>query len=177
MPRASERFYDVMKSGDLTEIALNGHIGHEFNVPLVEFAGARILRVNMHKVGLITSEGTRLFVKWLWEIERSCSDLKLQIEKVSPILVRQFNTVRGHWTPNIQVTTVYAPFFCEGCEYEDHSQLVTAQEYARSVHEHEDFMPKPIICPKCHKPMELDCDPEKYFVILKRADSNRKGSR
>jgi hypothetical protein len=157
--------YSLISSGVITHIALNGSIESDFDIPLSVYAHANVLKIDMQKVDLIDSEGTRLLVKWFWEVEKVRPGLQVKMEKVGPVIVRQFSMVKDFLSPNVVVESIFVPLFCESCDLEDLSTLVSADE-VRALGDIAQFMPKLVPCPKCNVPMELDCDPSKYFNVL-----------
>lgn len=122
--------------------------------PLYEFKGPQIV-LNLKEVTRINSTGVR---EWINALEKIDEDIEVVFEECPPIVVYQM-TMIPNFTARVKVRSVYSPYFCPECEYQE-DVLTKMDEFNP-----EDGLPK-VECKECGAEMEFDDDEESYFYFL-----------
>jgi hypothetical protein len=164
MSKVKEFSYTKKMAGDQAQFAVNEAIDERFDVPLSEFTGAKSAVVDFSNVNWINSLGIRKFSRWVWEMEDKMPQLKISLVRLPPVVVRQLNLIRSQFGKNMEVNSVFVPFYCDNCDLDDKSVLVTREQLAGNDPIESKIPPK--ACPKCGKLMEMDVV-ENYFAIIK----------
>ena len=115
-------------------------------------AGPCIL--NFRNVNLVNSIGASMWIKF---IEKISVDRSVTFEACSPAVVAQLNMVPS-FGGNADVRSVYAPYCCPNCDYEDLLLLEKGVNLPASG-EHA----PPHICIKCACEMEFEGFDLKFF--------------
>lgn len=150
--------------GNQITVVLKGILDHSFNVSATKLERADSLLLNMHEVTFMNSSGIRQFINWIRDIEKNFGKLRVILTLVPPTVNRQLSTMTSHLPSQLSIDSVYLPYYCDACDSEDRSRLVTMQDVARaqSLESLVDRVP----CPKCSAPMEFDAVMDQYFVLL-----------
>jgi hypothetical protein len=117
----------------------------------------------------VASEVLRDFVKWLMDIEVKFPNLIIRLENLPSHVARQLIPMRNYLPQKLEVLSMFVPFYCENCDNEDRSYLVTSQQ-ARAARNLGDLLGGPLLCKKCDTNMEPEVVADKYLnVMLDRA--------
>ena len=147
-------------------VSVHNSINEEFEIPLKEFENHKNVLIDLSRVGMINSEGTRRFSKWLFSIEETLPNVQVKLEKLQPVIVRQFNLILTYFGKNVEISSIFVPYYCQHCDKDDNETLVTLNQLGGSVDQAAfNLQSKP--CKKCGSNMEPDVN-EKYLFILKK---------
>lgn len=129
-------------------------------LPLFDDARAKCL-FNLSGVSSVNSKGTGVWMNFLRTFREG---REIQLEEVSPCFVSLINMMPSLATA-VKVRSVFAPFSCEGCSARlnkfiplEGATRPTLSALSKAVH-----------CSKCHELMELDEDPDIYFLFALNA--------
>lgn len=113
---------------------------------------------NFKEVLAINSCGVRNWVNFMKEI----SHREVWYDECPPLIVRQMNMVPS-FVGHAQVTSVFVPYVCDGCE-DEKLVLVPRESFMGEEKKIENSFP----CEKCvQEEMVIDGNPDQYFAFSK----------
>ena len=134
-------------------------------ISLSALKDSQIIEIEFKDLDYINSSGVRNLIKWLKDLEAAYPMLIMRVEKVPPILVRQLLSIKDYLPKKLEVTSVYVPYFCDGCNSEDHSLLVNS-ESVRNAASPKEALTESVLCKTCGQKMEPDAVLDKYLGIM-----------
>lgn len=156
--------FEIQANDSSAIISAHDVINDGFEIPLEQLKGFDTAILDLDDVDWINSEGIRRFIKWLWEVEDKLSGLKISVVKLQPIVVRQLNLIRSQFSKNMQIESVYVPYYCDSCDLDDKSLLVGRQEIQALPAD--ESLKKEVKCPSCGESMEMDVVDD-YFAMMR----------
>jgi hypothetical protein len=156
--------YSLAIKDGVARLAAQNAINEEFDIPVEKLAGASLLEFDLSGITWINSVGIRKFSQWLWEIESKMPNLKVSLVKVQPFVVRQVNLIHSQFGSNLRVDSMYVPFYCNACDLDDATILVTRDQVKASDNSNLQISGNP--CRKCGQPMEMDVM-DNYFRLMR----------
>jgi hypothetical protein len=148
----------IQKRGDETEVTFSGVLDEFAKLPELENEGGRI-RIDLSKVKMMNSEGTRLWCLW---VQRFKPPGQVILEGCSFHFVRAFNVMKGFLPATFRVDSFVVPFFSEATGENVELQAVRGKHFDETGKMHFDE-----IKDSQGNPMELDVVPSTYFAFLK----------
>lgn len=145
------------------QIAITTAINENFEFPR-ETGELEAIRMDLSKVSYINSEGIRRLNSWMREMKKSMPALRIELEKVPPVVARPLSLIRVQTANNVIVKSVYVPYYCTNCNFDDETLVI--REQMTSTTDLEANLPK-MKCSKCGTAMEVDVEPKAYCAILK----------
>jgi hypothetical protein len=139
-----------------TLIVMSGWIDERSEWPeLSEPVGGNLV-LDLAGVSLLNSLGVRNWIQWLasLEVERD-----VVLIHCSPAVVKQINILEGFLNDRTKIETIYVPYFCEDCGFEE-NKLADIPKGGPVVQEYD--------CPKCGKRMELDMIESQFLAFMKK---------
>lgn len=149
-----------LATGDqLTELILRGRIDDRSHLEQLSGEVGDRVRIDLERVGFISSAGVREWLQLMRELERRGVDVELA--RISEPMVRQMNMIVEAVGPG-RVTSMFAPYRCEGCGYEG-SMCLEMDRHGDALRQLE---PPALSCPECESAMEMLEIPERYLLLL-----------
>jgi hypothetical protein len=121
------------------------------------------LKLNIGKVTSINSVGVRKFLAFTiaW------SPRKFEFFECTPEFIANVNVIPqmlGTPSDETQIKTFFIPFACETCKRVEN---ILVQREALKADAHGDLVLPQKNCAKCGEPLELDVEPNEYFMFLR----------
>ncbi len=151
--------YKTETKGDETVFHLSGKIDEDFRRKDIELNDLKKITFNFRDLTMINSCGIREWIDFLKAIP---TDVKIQYEECTPIIVTQMNIISGFLRPNIKVVSFYAPYFDPSDETET-LHLIHAKDITAVL--------PPVVKNAAGEQLDFDAHPEKYFHFLKIQES------
>lgn len=152
-------------SGNQLSVTVKGMIDHSFGVSLVKLENVESVLINMQEVTFMNSAGIRQFITWIREVEKAYRELRVVLTLVPPAVNRQLSSLQSHLPAQLSIDSVYLPYYCDACDYEDRTRLVTTKDVA-NAETLDSITAQQIPCPKCSAPMDFDGFTDQYFGLL-----------
>lgn len=162
---AQFQFQQSINGSELT-LALSGRIEEDVKFPSVEDGSITQITFDLKGLEYISSLGIRDWVSWIQPLSKK---YKLVMRNCPKRLVQQFNMVNGFLPKGTKVESLYVPYFCEKCNFEDSflyqvgSQVKLESGVIKLNVKNSDFK----ICEDSECELEMDSSTEKYFQFLK----------
>lgn len=156
---------EVMPQGKRTLIMMSGWLDERAELPEFEEPIAGDLVLDLQAVSLLNSMGVRKWMQWLMglRVERN-----VILVNCSPVVVKQINILDGFVNDRTRIATIFVPYFCEDCGFEENKLIdIAKMDPPASVAQ----VVESYTCPKCAKNMELDMVKSQYFTFLTRQKS------
>ena len=106
------------------------------------------------KINIINSCGIRDWIKYISELNNA----EIIYENCPQIVIEQINMVHGFITSKTEITSFYAPYFCDSCDKETKILLKKAEITNNKAPEKK--------CPTCSDILEFDALEKQYFHFL-----------
>lgn len=153
------------KNGDILEVTVSGYVGENAGLFDLNFAGIRMVKMDLSGVSYINSVGVKNWIMWTGKFPES---LVIEFHGCPSLIVNQVNMVLGFLPNNGTIESLSAPYVCEDCSREETVELLRGRDYQyASLTEAFKFQSPKVMCPKCNKQMELDGVESKFFSFLK----------
>ena len=148
--------WELHEDGGVDRLMLSGELleGSDFEPILARVARGDKLRVDLGEIRRINSGGTRRWLKFVVVFESGGGSLIL--ERCSPNIVIQLNTVANFWGKNGEVHSVLGPYYCSSCDAEHLHLIDTTGDDALDLE-------AAVACPECKADMEFDDLPESFL--------------
>lgn len=128
-----------------------------------ELSGAKSLRIDLHKVDRINSNGVR---GWLLFIGRIQATLSVTFAAVSEALIEQsLMTPNILGAPGTRIESFDAPYSCTKCGNRWTEAVQTQSVSLKSG----TFTAPKAYCPKCRTTGQFDAMENEYFTFIKRS--------
>jgi hypothetical protein len=141
--------------GDNTVFYLSGKIDEDFRRKDLELNNYKKVTFNFKDLTMINSCGIR---EWIDFLKAVPTDIAIQYEECTPIIVTQMNIIAGFLRPNIQVVSFYAPYFDPSDDSET-LHLIQTKDLTATL--------PPIVNNAAGEQLDFDAHAEKYFHFLK----------
>lgn len=129
-----------------------------------QFTGKKEFFVTCEDTQFISSPGIRDMMRWLKETSEVAPDMKIMFQSVPPTVYRQLLLVKRLLPKNLQISSLYVPFYCDSCSL-DATKLVDAETIRRSTDLDSAIRPY-LICESCKKEMEPDTQVPDFFSLV-----------
>lgn len=154
-------------SGQELTLELSGRIEEGARFPVVEDPSVKKIVFDLKGLEYINSLGIRDWVSW---IEPLSEKYQLSMRNCPKRLVHQFNMVNGFLPKGTQVTSLFVPYFCEKCDFEESFLYHVGKEIKleAGIVTLKVDMSKFKDCKDSDCGLELDGSESKYFQFLKQ---------
>lgn len=139
---------------DTAAITFDGVINEDSNFEKIRNLKLKKYIFNFDKIHLINSCGIRDWIKYLSEL----NDAEIIYENCPQIIIEQINMVHGFITSKTNITSFYAPYFCDNCDKEAKILLRRDEIVNTKAPEKK--------CPQCSDTLEFDALEKQYFHFL-----------
>ncbi len=175
MSRAEDFKIEVSTIFEGLRLVMRGSITEESVFPPFPEGDPRRIVVELSQVTRLNSWGVRLWMKWLWDLEKAYPSATLQLESCSPLLVQQLLVVRKFFPANARVRSVLLPYACTSCSAEHQQTFEAADPRLRRILQggSSTILLRP--CDECGSAMELEVNPKDYLKIFEK-DSGTKAA-
>ncbi len=147
--------FKIETKGDNNVFYLSGKIDEDFRRKDLEINDFKKVTFNFRDLTMINSCGIREWIDFLKAIP---TDIAIQYEECTPIIVTQMNIISGFLRSNIKVVSFYAPYFDPSNDTET-LHLIQTKDIT-------DVLP-PVVKNADGDQLDFDAHAEKYFYFLK----------
>ncbi len=152
----------VSFDGERTLVVMNGWLDERAELPELEQPVGGDLIIDLEKVTMVNSMGVRNWIQWQSAVE---VEKNVMLINCSPVVVKQINILDGFLNDRTKIESIFVPYFCEDCGFEENKLIKIAQikspdEAAEAFGTYK--------CPKCAMNMELDMVKSQYFAFLEK---------
>lgn len=141
---------------DVLQVELIGAIDEDSDFKELLGLEQKDIIFDFKQISMINSCGIREWIKFLDQIPETSS---ITYTNCPQIIIEQINMVHGFFKKGAQIESLYAPYFCEGCNKEVKVHVESQQVKNRKA-------PR-IDCPHCgNENIEFDAIEAQYFGFL-----------
>lgn len=151
---ANQLSINVQIQGDTANIELSGTINEDAQFDKIQSLNLKNYIFNFDKINLINSCGIRDWIKFL----QSLGPVQISYENCPQIIIEQINMVHGFITPTTQITSFYAPYFCDQCDKEKKIKISSKEVI--------NIKAPTKTCDVCNEELEFDALEKQYFHFL-----------
>lgn len=149
--------------GNTVKVSLKGKMADTAEYSTIKVAGSAAAEFDFEGVTMINSKGVQIWKEFMQALPPG---LKVSYQRCPLKVVNQLNLFPSFKGGKVvEVSSFYAPYFCATCD-EPRSVLLETVKYFTQG---KVAVVPPMSCDKCKKPMELDANPQKYFLFMQRA--------
>ena len=148
-------------------LTIKGNIGDTAVFPPTPSSATKRIVVDLGGVKIVNSFGVRLWMRWVWALEKDLPKVKIELENCPPMFVKQMLIVKNFSPQCVSVKSVLIPYYCESCS-DTKYELLTQTDPRLSMEQGEAV--EAIFnstCTKCKSEMEIDMDPEMALQSFK----------
>lgn len=157
------------RTGAHLHVSLEGAIGENTPMFTLPMENTQELTLDLGKVTYINSIGVRQWILWTLKIPPDCA---VKMVNCPFVFSSQASMVVGFMTKNMTMESLWLPYACENCKFEDSylAKRGTDYEYPSAGQPSRVSVPEQRTCPKCKTDnLETDFLRDKVFKFLNLA--------
>jgi hypothetical protein len=152
----------ITKDQSTATVIFKGVIDETASFDKVKLGSENEVNLDLGKVEMITSNGIRIWLKWLASLDQS---RKYSILSCSTVFINQANLISGLIPKWMAILSVELPYYCEKCGHTFDRTLKLAPD-SGPIPQVQEKIP----CPQCDGTAEFEAIPERYFHFLKKRE-------
>lgn len=147
---------------DRTLVVMTGWLDERAELPELEEPSVGDVVVDLGAVTTVNSIGVRNWMQWQ---ESLGAERNLILINCAPVVVKQINILDGFLNKRTKVESIFVPYFCEDCGYEE-VKLLNIAEVKQSAGLSD--VVESYKCPECSMNMALDMIKSQYLAFIKK---------